>query len=108
MNNPLSNLKIDYWYKVSLIIATVLLITSLTVDLKGVKNKPIQLISVGIIIISLGEWINHPIQIQVIRPNPMLPSGGQLEGHPRKNSALGIFFDILGIIILVFGSYRLF
>ena len=63
--NPLSSLKIDCWYKLLPAIGTVTLIIGLTVDVKGVSNVLVQLVSVGIIFIGIGEWINHPLQTKV-------------------------------------------
>jgi hypothetical protein len=34
-NNPLANRGIDYWYKAMLVIAIVILITSLKIEMKG-------------------------------------------------------------------------
>ncbi len=38
-NNPLSNLKIDYRYKALLVMAASVLIVSLSVEIKGVRNS---------------------------------------------------------------------
>lgn len=93
MSNPLNNLKIDYWYKAILVIATTLLIVSLSVKMIGVPNTFVQLMSLGAIFIGIGEWINHPLQ-QILAP------GAKMTGYPRSNSILGTLFDFIGIIII--------
>lgn len=105
--NPLNNLKIEYWYQAFLVIATVILITSLTVELKGVLNNAIQLISLSIIFICTGEWINHPKEIKFFPKSDYIPARA-MAGHPRNNSILGIFFLIIGILLLSYGIYKLF
>lgn len=101
MSNPLQGLKVDYWYKAVLVIATVLLLVSLTVPLQEVSNSIVAGICIGGILIGLGEWINHPYQEQI-------GAGFKISGHPRKNSILGIVFVIGGIAITAYGIYRLF
>jgi len=101
MSNPLQGLKVDYWYKAVLVIATVSLLASLTVPLQDVSNSIVAEISIGGILIGLGEWINHPYQEQI-------GNGFMISGHPRKNSILGVVFVICGITITACGIYRLF
>lgn len=47
MTNPLSNLKIDYWYKAVVVLSALLLVLSLTVALKGIDNSLAQLLILG-------------------------------------------------------------
>ena len=103
MDNPLKNLKIDYWYKALLVAGVVALFLSLTVELKGIENTTVQLISLGIFFIGLGEWINHPLQTRILPPGPQYPGWSKAQGYLRSNSFLGNAFDIVGIILIGFG-----
>ena len=99
--NPLGNLVIDFWYKALLAIGTCVLIASLSIEMKGVENCVVQLISLVCILIGLGEWINHPLQ-EVLYPR------GKLTGYPRKNKIGGNTLDILGIIFVIIGVVKIF
>lgn len=107
MSNPLHNLKIDYWYKAALVVGAVVLITALTVELKGVENSIVQLIALGTILVGIGEWINHPLQTQIVPPSPRNPTWLKGEGYLRKNSALGLLFVISGVGFIGLGIWKL-
>ncbi|WP_018984965.1 hypothetical protein [Salinimonas chungwhensis] len=100
MSNPLSNLKIDYWYKAVLVISAPILILALTVDLKGVENKTVLLFSLSAIFIGIGEWINHPVQQQIVPPSATYPGWLKGEGHPRNNNFLGVLFVLMGLVLV--------
>ena len=93
--NPLSTLKIDYWYKILPVIGTITLILGLTVDIKGISNVLVQLVSVGVIFVGIGEWINHPLQTRV-------GIGFKIESYNRINTFAGNAWDLIGIGIIVY------
>lgn len=100
-SNPLSNLKIDYWYKALLVIASCTLIVSLSIEMKGVANCVVQLISLGAVFIGIGEWINHPLQTGIV-------PGFKITSYNRVNKFGGNAFDLLGIICIVTGIMNIF
>lgn len=93
--NPLSTLKIDYWYKILPVVATITLIIGLTIDVKDVPNILVQLISIGVILIGIGEWINHPLQTKVGR-------GFKITSHNRINKTAGNTWNIIGGAIILY------
>jgi len=93
--NPLSTLKIDCWYKILPVIGTVTLILGLTVDIKGVSNIFVQLVSVGVVFIGIGEWINHPLQTRLV-------PGYKTTGYNRINTFPGNSWDIIGIGLIIY------
>ncbi len=93
--NPLSSLKIDYWYKILPVIGTVTLIIGLTVDVKGVSNVLVQLLSVGVIFIGIGEWINHPLQTRV-------GMGMKITSYNRINTFAGNAWNLIGFFIILY------
>jgi len=108
MTNPLRNLKIDYWYKALVVLSAVLLLISLTVELKGIENSIAQLLCLGVLFIGIGEWINHPLQSAIMPPNAYdAPGGAIITSYKRKPCLLGTLFDILGFTITVVGGYKL-
>lgn len=101
MENPLSKLKVDYWYQAVLVIASCVLILSLSVEMRDVTNTIVQILSLGFISLGIGEWINHPYQEKI-------GIGFKISGHPRKGSFAGYFFDILGLSLIVIGILKIF
>lgn len=93
--NPLAALKIDSWYKILPAIGTVTLILGLTVEVKSVENVFVQLISVGVIFVGIGEWINHPLQTKV---------GGnfKITSYNRLNTVAGSLWDLAGIGVVAY------
>lgn len=106
MDNPLSNLALDFWYKVVLAVGVVVFLLSLTFELKGVSNSIALLISLGASFIGLGEWVNHPKSTSIVPPNDTYPGYMQIEHHKRKNTLLGNLFLILGLALVGYGIYR--
>lgn len=96
MTNPLQSLKINAWYKVFTVVSAACLLASLTVDLKGIDNKTGILMSLGVLVLSVGEWINHPLQARLI-------PGGIITSYNRQACLLGSLFDVLGFLLLYLG-----
>ena len=67
--NPLSNLKLDKWYKVMIVGGFFLIIISLFIEVKGITNIQLLLIAGGFFFIGIGEWINHSLAIESKPPN---------------------------------------
>ncbi len=107
MSNVLSSLKIDYWYKAVLVFGATLLVLSLTVPFHGVPNREVALLSSGLAIFGLGEWINHPLRTIIRQPDINYPGWLKCEGHPWKPSTLGIMLDIVGLALIGWAIYHL-
>ncbi len=88
-------MKIDYWYKMLPVIGVITLILGLTVDTKGISNTFVQLVSIGVICIGIGEWINHPLQTKV-------GHGFKIESYARLNKISGNGWDLLGVAFIVY------
>lgn len=100
MTNPLQSLVIDYWYKAVTVASVVFLLVALTVDLKGVENKTVILVSLGSFFIGLGEWINHPLQTRIA-------PGMKITSYNRNASLPGNLFDVFGFLLVCIGAYPL-
>ncbi|EOV8217199.1 hypothetical protein ACOGYS_000200 [Edwardsiella piscicida] len=100
--NPIANMKIDYWYKVLVAVGVVLFILNGTSILSRYPTIPIAFLSVGMFLIGLGEWINHPFRARFIAPNLVA------RGYSRYPCAIGIIIDIIGVILLIIGIIKLF
>lgn len=107
MDNPLSKLALDYWYKVMMVVGIVIFLLAGAGLLKAYPLVPTSLISLGAFFFGVGEWMNHPLQTILIEPR-IGSRGGILKGHPRNAKFGGILFDIFGIALIGFGVYKLF
>lgn len=99
--------KIEHWYHVFIVLGCIGAITSLVIEFKGIANAHAALLFFGIFFIGIGEWINHPLQTKIVRPNAFTPGGGIITGHPRQNVFLGIFFDVVGVGLVAVGIYKI-
>lgn len=107
MDNPLSKLALDYWYQVLMVVGIVIFLLAGAGLLKAFPTMPTALIALGIFWLGIGEWINHPLQNILTAANASFP-GGALTGHPRNPKPLGLAFDLLGIVLIIFGAYKFF
>ena len=63
------NLKLDYWYKVVLVLGALIIIGSLVIELKGITNQQGLLLGGALFCLGLGEWSNHTAEIYERPPN---------------------------------------
>jgi hypothetical protein len=93
LNIPTPNKSImDYWYK---FVAFASLIVLIVID-----NMDIRLISLGCLLVGIGEWVNHPFVCRVV---PF----GTMTGYPRRPSFAGNAIIILGGIFIILGTLNL-
>lgn len=98
MTNPLENLKIDYWYKMLPVIGGLTLVLSLTTKMQVADNSTVALVSIGVIFIGIGEWINHPLQTAV-------GTGYQITSYNRMNRFWGNLWDGMGAVLILCALY---
>lgn len=72
----------------AIILGAIFLGISLTFDMKVVGNTTVQLLSLGCLLIGLGEYSNHPY-----------------DPTSRKMRISGILFELIGFFILVKGIF---
>ncbi len=106
MDNPLSKLVLDYWYKALMVVSVVVFLSAGAGLLREFPTVPTATISLGGFFIGIGEWINHPLQTALMRATASFP-GGVLSGHRRSPKPTGVAFDILGTVLICIGIYRL-
>lgn len=107
MIESLTRLKIEHWYHLLIVLGAAGALAAMTVELKGVVNSHALVMSLGILCVGIGEWINHPLQTKLMAPNFYARGGGVIESHPRHNSAIGIVFDVLGFTLAAIAIYKI-
>ena len=98
MNNPLSNLQLDVWYKVLIVICTIVFLSTAGGLLPKLPTSSALLISLGGIFFCCGEWKNHP-RYTVVE----YVMGQQFLGTGFKRA-----FSITGTILCLIGAYLLY
>lgn len=91
MNNPLSNLKLDAWFKVVIVICTLVFLLTAGGQLPNLPTNSALLISIGGVLFCCGEWKNH-IRYSTLEERFLG------EGYKR-------IFNLLGIILCLIGFY---
>ncbi len=106
-NEPKTWLKVEHWYHLFVALGATGALVALTLDVKGITNIQALLLSLGLMFVGVGEWINHPLQTRLMPPTALTPGGGIITGHPRSNSILGVLFDVLGMGLLALAIYKI-
>lgn len=94
--SDLKRFDVRYWYNGLIVVAVIILLAAMTAH-----NKPFEVISVGLLAIGFGSWLNH---------SPMTylyPQGSKytvIEYHPTK---LGWIVTGCGVLIALYGGYLL-
>jgi hypothetical protein len=98
----MSNFNVRAWYKGAV---------AASVGLMGVSalaSKPELLaFGLGLLMLGLGEWINHPFQTRIIPPTYGMPTGGIASGEVRSPRLVGVAFGAVGLCLLAIGLFKL-
>jgi len=97
------NLVLDKWYKALVYLGGVGFVLSLFVEVKGITNGQAQLIFSGFFLLGLGEWKNHKVAHWFEPPSVYTGGPALIKAPVRSPDALGITFDILGVILIILG-----
>lgn len=98
----MSNFNIRAWYKGAVTAAVALLGVGAIAH-----EQALILLAVGLLLLGLGEWINHPFQTQIIPPTFGMPGGGIASGEARRPKLFGMVLDLIGLGLLALGLFRL-
>jgi hypothetical protein len=104
----LKNFAIDTWYKAVMYLGGVVTAVSFFVDVKGLTNHQLQLLSGGAFLIGLGEWKNHKPRSQWKEANAYTGGPGILTWTERKADLLGVLFDLIGVFMIGLAIWRIF
>jgi len=101
------NLKIDRWYKVFVYLGGFVLVVSLFVEVRGITNAQLQLISSGFFFIGIGEWKNHKVASWIKPPNVYTGPTALVQVPIRKADLFGICLDIIGLTLIILGVWNI-
>lgn len=97
----MSNFNIRAWYKGAVAAAVTLLGVSAVA-----KDPALLVFGLGLLLLGLGEWINHPFQSRIVPPMGYGIPATIASGEVRSTNIVGVAFDILGVSLMCVGLYR--
>lgn len=95
------SLKLDTWYKALVYLGGVTFLFALFVDVKGITNGQLQLLSLGIFLIGIGEWKNHKTANWIKPANVYTGGAALMSAKVRHPDPFGRVCDILGFVLIV-------
>jgi len=102
----IKSIKLDRWYKPPLILSGFILFLSIFYKNKVVPQQSLLLISLGVFLFCIGEFKQDK---DITRAENIGFGKGLLMTFKRRTKDfLGILFNLLGIILIVIGVFKLF
>lgn len=101
LDKIIERIEIKNWYQILTIISGIILIFALFTETKYIPNKNVILISLGLLIFSLGEWMQRATKVSIreIGYNKGLLGQEKI----RKMNFYGFLLNILGLFIVYLG-----
>jgi len=101
------NLKPDTWYKALVYFGSSILVVAFFLDVKGITNTQLQLLSGGALVFGLGVWANETKEARIKPPN--VYTGGPLLITRTfwSPGCLGLIFNVIGVGLLVLGVWSI-
>ena len=106
MDKAPARFELDHWYKVLMLVGAAGVAGALVFEFHGVDNLHAQLLSLGVFLVGMGEWINHPLRTAVFQETRYDPIH-VVTGHPREPKRLGTLFDLLGALLIGVAIYKI-
>ena len=103
--DALKSLALDRWYKVLVLLGGSLLVVSLFKETKGISNAQLQMLSLGTLLVGLGEWKNHKVASYIKPPN-FYTGPTALVSYPVWSPDLvGVVLDLAGAAFIARGAW---
>ena len=96
----LKSFAIDTWYKAVMYLGGVVLAISFFVEVKGLTNYQLQLLSGGAFLVGLGEWKNHKAASWIKPPNVYTGGPALMSVTVRKADLVGVVLDVAGVLLI--------
>ncbi len=84
-------------------LGSLFLFFSTFIPTQGVTNQHLILISLGSLLVGLGEWKNHKYHSMIKPPNAYTGPAAFIQTKIRVPDKLGIILELLGVIFVVLG-----
>ena len=107
MGDFLKGLIIDAWYKVLVYIGALGFIFSLFIDVKGITNEELALLSLGLFFVGIGIWKNQKLVSYIRPPNAYTGPAALIQYTVRRPDFVGRFFEIVGVLLFLFALVQI-
>jgi hypothetical protein len=94
----------DEWFKIMAILCFLLLLASLTIDLK-IDNGLVGLFSLAGLLWGIGEMACRPF-VSGMAPHPYQLGSIIISGRPRRLNKTGFFLFTLSVLVTLIGCIR--
>lgn len=99
----LKGLIIDSWYKALVYVGALGFILSLFVEVRGITNRELMLLSSGLFFGGIGVWKNEKWASYIKPPNAYTGPAALIKYPIRKPDFVGRFFEIMGVLLFLAG-----
>ncbi len=107
ISDVLKNLVVDSWYKAFVYLGALVFVISLFWDVKGITNAQALMLSAGLFLIGIGEWMNRTDELSVKPPNVYTGPTAFITTTVRKPCLVGIVLDLLGLALLALAIWNI-
>ncbi len=108
LSDFLKNLQLDTWYKAFMYIGGIVLVGSFFLEVKGITNTQLQLVSAGLFFIGIGEWKNHKSESFIKPPNAYTGPAALITHSVWKPDLIGLLLDVAGLVLMIMGIRSIF
>ncbi|RSC60580.1 hypothetical protein EGW07_24365 [Citrobacter amalonaticus] len=106
MQNPLSQLALNAWYKVLIALGSFVFLLAGAGMFPAYPAGATGLMALGCVAVGIGEWINHPLTTAIYQENVFRER--VFTFRMRTVKPAGLFFDLLGAVLLLAGCIKFF
>lgn len=106
MENPLSKLALDAWYKVIIVIGAFVILLNGAGLLPSYPVRETFMIGLGCVSWGVAEWMNHPVR-ETVLPRTYNTPALKVIDHNWHPCLVGIILDIFGLGLIAFGFKNL-
>lgn len=106
MQNPLSKLALDAWYKVVIVVGAFVIILNGAGLLPDYPTRETFMIGLGCVVWGIAEWMNHPMH-ETIHPRTARTPLMKEVDRSWVPSRVGMCLDVIGLGLIFFGFIKL-
>lgn len=94
---------LSYFFILLLLAGVILLVYSFVIAKEGEYFGGLQQIAIGITLIGLGEWINHPLQKSMAVKDKKNFIFQPIKHRKRRPNGIGNLLEIVGLLMVFTG-----